>query len=114
MQTVTFVNAHGDRQSGVECDDPADGRCLHARVAVAENDVVDGLGRHPGAFQQAGERGHAQFDGGQAREHAAVAADRGAYRLADDDVVPTARVALTHCPRPLDPILGKSYLIYDI
>ena len=74
-----------DREPRVERDHPADGRRLAVRVAVPEDHVVDGGRVEPGPVEQAAQRDLAEFRGGEGLERAAVPADRGPDRLADDD-----------------------------
>ena len=77
---------HLDRQPGVERRDPADRRRLAVRVALAEDDVVDRARLDAGPGQQRADDGGGQLGRGHVAEDAAVAAHRGAQRLADHDV----------------------------
>ena len=85
---------HGHRQAGVQRDDAADRGCLAARIAVAENDVLHCGGLDPGAVEQPLECRDAEVHRGQRLEHAAVAADRRAYRFTDDGLAVLIRAFL--------------------
>src|SRR5690606_10938085 len=67
--------------------DAADRGCLHVRVALAEDDVVDDVGVEAGALQQGGDDLAAELLRRDVLELAAEGAHGGAQRLADDDVV---------------------------
>ena len=82
--TVDVHARHGDRQSGVEGDDPADRRCLAVAVAMAEDDVLNLFGRNTGAIEQTLQCCDTEIDRSEGLEHSSVAADRSTDRLADD------------------------------
>jgi hypothetical protein len=48
---VELHAGHRDRQPCVQGDDAPDRRCLHARIAVPEDDVLDVAGSDTGALE---------------------------------------------------------------
>ncbi len=97
---VDLHAGHGDRQPGVEGRDPADAGGLAVGVALPEDDVVDDLGVDAGAGHQLADDGRAELGGRDVLERAAVAADRGPQRLADDDVTAGQGSGAAHVCRP--------------
>ena len=84
--TVDLAAGNGDRQSRIEGDDAADRRSLHVRVAVAEDDILNGLARQVGLLQQSCEDLSAELLMRNVLELSAESAHGGAERFADDDV----------------------------
>src|SRR5690606_20219569 len=84
---IDLATGHRDGHAGVQRDDAADRGCLHVRVALAEDDVVDDVGIEAGALQQGGDDLAAELLRRDVLELAAEGAHGGAQRLADDDVV---------------------------
>nr|WP_236853281.1 hypothetical protein [Brevibacterium linens] len=84
--TIDLAAGHGSGQACVESDDATDGRGLHVRVAVAEDDVIDGVARKIGLFEQSGEHLPAELLGRNVLELSAECSHGGAEGFADDDV----------------------------
>ena len=76
----------GHREARVQRDDPADRGRLHRRVAVPEQDVVDGVGRDAGALDDRADDRRRQLVGRDVAQRPPEPADRGTQRLADDGV----------------------------
>ncbi|GEC86696.1 hypothetical protein CVA01_20100 [Corynebacterium variabile] len=88
-RTTTAVELHagdGVAEAGVEGDDAAQGGSSTRGGRLAEDDVVDVLRGDAGAFDDRLDDGGRQILDGDAGEYAAVGADRGAQRGAQDDV----------------------------
>jgi len=75
-----------DRQARVERGDAAQGGRFAVRVTLPEDYVVDQFGIDAGALDDRGNDGGAEGSRLDVFEHAAVAADRGTHRCADDGV----------------------------
>ena len=74
---------HVDREAGVERRDAAQRGGVATGVRLAEDDVVDRLGRHAGAPHQCRDHRRSQLLDRDVPEHAAEAADGGPEGLAD-------------------------------
>ena len=75
-----------DAEAGVERRHPADRRRLGVRVALAENDVVDGARIERGPLEHPADRRRREVGRGDVAEDAAEPPDRRPQRLADDGV----------------------------
>src|SRR5699024_11767371 len=84
--TVELAAGNGDRQSRIEGNDAADRRSLHVRIAVAEDDILNGFARQVGLLQQSCEDLSAELLMRHVLELSAESAHGGAERFADDDV----------------------------
>jgi hypothetical protein len=75
-----------DRHPGVEGGDAPERGCLAVGVPLAEDDVVDGLGRQLGARHHLLDHGRRQLGDGHVTEDAAEPAHRGPEGFADERI----------------------------
>jgi hypothetical protein len=80
---VDGERGHGHRDGGPDRRLPGGDLALPGLQHVAEDDVLDRLGSHPGPLHGGGRRQAAKLDGRQGREGASEAADRRACARAD-------------------------------
>src|SRR5699024_11230853 len=71
----------------VQRDDAAERRCCTIRASLAQDDVIDVLRSHPGALHDGIDHGGSQIFYWDVAEDPAVAADWGAQRGAQDNVI---------------------------
>src|SRR5699024_1612865 len=89
-RTATAIQLHARyflTQSRVQRDDAAERRCCTIRASLAQDDVIDVLRSHPGALHDGIDHGGSQIFYWYVAEDPAVAADWGAQRGAQDNVI---------------------------
>ena len=84
--SVDLQSRHTGSQSGVQCGDAANRGCFAIGIAVTEHHVVDVTFAEAGLLDERAQCRGGQVGGRQRRQCSAHTSNRGAQRIADNDV----------------------------